>query len=220
VIALDNKPIRLNMKEINKIKNFFIKKHYKKDEVIFFEDEIGQELFLIEKGKVKIVKITKNGEELILNIFCHHEIFAGIVMFDNGPYPATAIAMEDSIINKIKTNNLKTLISKYPDITIKIMKIIAERIRRAQQNQRNLGLKNAKEKVASLLNYLAERYGEKKGNKIKIDIKITQEEIADMTGTTRETISRTINLFKKEGYIETSKKNIYILDIQKLKEKM
>lgn len=207
---MDEKPIKLNSKEIQKLKNIFIQKHYKKDEVIFFEGEKGEGLYLIETGKVKLVKMTESGEELTLNIYRDNEVFAEIVIFDQGPYPATAIAMKDSVINKIETKNLNSFIKKYPNISTKIMKIITKRLRRAQENARDLGLKNSKKRIASLLNYLAERHGIKENDKIKINISLTQQEIANMIGTTRETVSRTINSFKKEGYIKTDQKKTFI----------
>ena len=217
---MDEKPIKLNSKEIKELEEEFIQKHYKKNEVIFFEGEKGEGLFLIEKGKVKLVKMSEGGEELTLNIYRDNEIFAEIVIFDHGPYPATAITMEKSKINKIDIKDLNSFIAKHPDISTKIMKIITKRLRRAQQNVQNLGLKNSKNRLAALLNYLAERHGIKENNKTKINMSLTQQEIANMIGTTRETVSRAINLFKRKGYIETNKNNIYISNLSNLKNEM
>ena len=164
--------------------------------------------------------MSEGGEELTLNIYRDNEIFAEIVIFDHGPYPATAITMEKSKINKIDIKDLNSFIAKHPDISTKIMKIITKRLRRAQQNVQNLGLKNSKNRLAALLNYLAERHGIKENNKTKINMSLTQQEIANMIGTTRETVSRTINLFKRKGYIETNKNNIYISNLSNLKNEM
>jgi len=210
----------LNINEIEKLQDIYYKKQFKKDEVIFFEGEKGQGLYLIKKGKVKLVKMTEDGEELILNIYQDHEVFAEIVMFDSGPYPATAIAMKNSTIYLIETKNMNLLINKYPDITLKIFKVITERLRRAQESIRDLGLRNSKSRTASILLYLANRHGIIINNKIEIGLTITQQDLANMIGTSRETVSRILNTFKKKGYIETSRKNIYILDKDKLKKEM
>jgi len=203
--------------EIEQLKTIYFQRNYKKDEVIFFEGESGEGLFLIKEGKVKIVKMGEDGEEQILDIYGEREIFAEIFMFDSGPYPATAIAMEDSVIYLIETKKIKLLMQKYPEITLKIIKLITDRLRRAQKSVHSLGLKNARSRTAGLLLYLAEKHGEKTNNKIMINMEISQQEMASMIGITRETISRILNKFRKNGYIKTSRKNIYIIDKDKLK---
>ncbi len=203
--------------EFNKITNL---RKYKKDEIIFFEGEPGNMLFIIDKGRVKLVKMTKNGDEQILNIFKSGEIFAEVVIFDDDNYPATAIAVEDSSLYVVNKADFEKLLLSYPNMTLKILKVMSSRLRRAQKNIRDLGLKNSTNRMAGILTNLGDKYGVDKEGKIKISISLTQQELASMIGTSRETVSRILSKFEDEGLVTTSRKKIIINKPEELKNYM
>jgi len=210
----------LNPEELNIINNITRVKKFKKDEIIFFEGEIGNYIYIIKSGKVKMLKMNQNGDEQILNIFKNDDILAEVILFDKENYPATAIALTEVELYSINSKKLSKIFLNHPQITVKVMKVMSSRLRRAQQNIRDFGLKDSKSRLASLLYHLAERHGDRKENEISISLFLTQKELANMIGTTRETVSRSLKNIEKQNIISTSRKEIVINDLEKLKALM
>ncbi|HKL13193.1 MAG TPA: Crp/Fnr family transcriptional regulator [Halanaerobiales bacterium] len=211
----------LNEEELQIVNEISRVKKYKKDEIIFFEGEKGDYIYIIKKGQVKMLKMNQNGDEQILNIFKKNDILAEVIVFDKENYPATAIALNDVELFAIDSQKLFNIFLDHPQITVKVMKVMSARLRRAQQNIRDFGLKDSKSRLASLLFHLAEKHGKKSGkNQVAISLFLTQKELANMIGTTRETVSRTLNNIEKENIIKTSRKKIIIKDMESLKKLM
>lgn len=211
----------LDEKELNIIKQITNLKKYKKDEIIFFEGEKGNYIYIIKKGKVKMLKMNQNGDEQILNIFKKNDILAEVIIFDKENYPATAISLSNIEVFAINSNKLSKIFLNHPQITVKIMKEMSLRLRKAQQNIRDFGLKDSKSRLASLLYHLAEKHGNEGGkNKVAISLFLTQKELANMIGTTRETVSRTLKNIEKKGIITTSRKKIVVNEMENLKKLM
>ena len=204
--------------ELEKVEQIMQSRTYNKGEIIFFEEEPGEGLFVLETGKVKLTKMIESGDEQILTIIKPGNIFAEVVLFGQANYPATAIALEDSQLYLIRSRDMEEIIKDNPSIALKLLDVMSKRLRRAQKLVRDMGLKDTTCRTASLLIYLAQEYGVKNGKKVRIDLKLTQQELANMIGTTRETISRVINKFKEENIISSSKRKMVINDLNKLKE--
>ena len=211
----------LNEDELKIIEEITTLKKYKKDEIVFFEGEQGDYIYIIKKGKVKMLKMNQEGDEQILNVFKKDDILAEVIVFDKENYPATAIALTDVQLFAIDSEKLSKIFLDHPQITLKVMKVMSYRLRRAQQSIRDFGLKDSKSRLASLLYHLAEKHGNKNGdNQVSISLFLTQQELANMIGTTRETVSRTLNTIEKDDIISTSRKKIVINDIDQLKKLM
>lgn len=211
----------LNVDELKMINKITTLKKYKKDEIIFFEDEPGENVYIIKKGKVKVLKMNKDGDQHILNIFKKNDILAEVIVFDRENYPATAIALSDVVCYSLNRDKLSQMFLGHPQITIKVMKVISARLRKAQQNIRDLGLKDSQSRLASLLYHLALKHGDKnKSNQISISLLLTQQELANMIGATRETVSRTLKNIEDKNIIKISRKKITINNIKKLKKLM
>ncbi|MCC3144468.1 Crp/Fnr family transcriptional regulator [Halanaerobium sp. Z-7514] len=208
----------LTNSEIELIDQIVIKRTFKKGEYIFFEGEKGDKFYIIEEGQVKLIKMIANGDEQILNIFSKNDIIAEIVAFDKGNYPASAVTMSKTRVLVFEQERLEELILDHPQIAVKLLREMSHRLRRAQENVRDLALKDSSARVAGLLVFLARRYGEKKKDKIVLDLSLTQKELANMIGSSRETVSRVLAKFENQKLIKTSRKKIYIFELDKLKE--
>ncbi|MGM0501557.1 MAG: Crp/Fnr family transcriptional regulator [Bacillota bacterium] len=208
----------LAQEELEQIEKIMKPRNYNQGELIFFEGEAGEGLFFLESGKVKLTKMVENGDEQILTIIKPGNIFAEVVLFGNANYPATAVALEESKLHLIRSRDMEQIIKDNPEIALKLLDVMSKRLRRAQKLVRDMGLKDTTCRTASLLIYLAQEYGTEINDKIKIDLKLTQQELANMIGTTRETISRVLNKFKDEDIITTYKRKMVISDLEELKE--
>ncbi|MFP4020814.1 MAG: Crp/Fnr family transcriptional regulator [bacterium] len=208
----------LSEKELNLIDKIAGETNFKKGEYIFFEGEAGDKFFIIKNGQVKLTKMIKNGDEQILNIFSSNDIIAEIVAFDKGNYPASAVTMTDTEVIVFDQSELEDLIMKHPSIGVKLLREMSHRLRRAQENVRDLALKDSSAKVAGLLIFLAEKYGKQKKDKVVLDISLTQQELASMIGSSRETVSRVLGQFEGEDLIKTSRKKIIIYKLNEIKK--
>lgn len=192
-------------------------KKYPKDSIIFVEGDYGNELYFVKSGKVKISKMLEDGSEKILHFLKEGDIFAEILIFNGGEYPATAQVLETSEIGMIVNDDLEQVLKKRGDITFKITEVMAERLRAAQYHIRDLALREMDGRLASSLLALAEDYGEETDKGHSINISLSQQQLASLVGGSRETVARILSSWKKLGLIKVEKQIISIVDIEGLK---
>jgi CRP/FNR family transcriptional regulator len=203
---------------LQKIDSISIMRGYTKGRIIFMEGEPGEAFYYIKSGLVKISKVSSDGREHILHILNEGHVFAEVTLFNNTFYPATAEVLEEAQIGMIKNNDLEKLIIETPEISLELIKYLNNRLVEAQNKVRNLALYDTFGRTAQALVKLAEDYGRKTALGIELDLNISRQELANIVGTTRETVIRVLAAFKKEKSIELDKSNIIIKDIDKVKQ--
>ena len=191
---------------------------YKKGRIIFMEGEPGEAFFYIKSGLVKISKLSRDGREHILHVLNEGHVFAEVTLFSNTEYPATAEVLEDAEIGIIKNEDLEKVIKENPDLSLQLIKYLNKRLVEAHMKIRNLAFYDTYERTAQALVKLAEDYGKKSSKGVNLDINISRQELANIVGTTRETVIRALTAFKKEHLIGIEKNTITIIDLESLKE--
>jgi len=191
---------------------------YKKGRIIFMEGEPGEAFFYIKSGLVKISKLSRDGREHILHVLNEGHVFAEVTLFSNTEYPATAEVLEDAEIGIIKNEDLEKVIKENPDLSLQLIKYLNKRLVEAHMKIRNLALYDTYERTAQALVKLAEDYGKKSSKGVNLGINISRQELANIVGTTRETVIRALTAFKKEHLIGIEKNTITIIDLESLKE--
>lgn len=207
----------LQENDLEQILKISIERNYKKNMIIFMEGEPGEAFYYIRSGKVKVFRTYEDGKEHIIHIFGAGDVFGEATLFSNIPYPACALVYEDSVIGIIKNSDLENLIRCNSELALKIIKILAGKLVFTQHKIKDLAFNDVFARTAAQLLKLAKDYGVKVENGIAIDIQVSRQDLADMTGTSRETISRAISKFKKENSILEDKDRIIILDEKKLR---
>lgn len=208
---------KLKEEYLQKIDNISIIRNYAKGKLIFMEGEPGEAFYYIKSGLVKISKDSSDGREHTLHILNEGHVFAEVTLFNNASYPATAEVLEDAQIGIIKNNDLEKLIVENPEISLELIKYLNHRLIEAQNKVRNLALYDTFGRTAQALVKIAEDYGKNTPEGIELDLSISRQELANIVGTTRETVIRVLAAFKKEKSIELNKSNIKIKDIEKVK---
>ena len=218
-IYLQNIPVFAHLAEqdLQLIDRLVQLKKYPKDSYVFIEGEYGDELYFIKSGMVKLSKMLEDGSEKILHFVKSGEIFAEVLIFKGGEYPATAQVIEDSEIGMIANEELERLLKQRGDITFKIIEVMAERLRTAQYHIMDLALRDVDGRLASSLLTLAREYGEKTARGQCININLSQQQLANLIGSSRETVGRILSSWKKQGFIEVDKQLISIVDVEGLK---
>lgn len=203
------------LEEIYKISRV---RKYEKGRIIFMEGEPGEAFFYIKSGLVKISKLSRDGREHILHVLNEGHVFAEVTFFSNTEYPATAEVLEEAEIGIIKNEDLEKVIKENPDLSLQLIKYLNKRLVEAHMKIRNLALYDTYERTAQALVKLAEDYGKKSSKGVNLDINISRQELANIVGTTRETVIRALTAFKKERLIGIEKNTITIIDLESLKE--
>ena len=190
---------------------------YPKNSYIFLEEQPSFGICFLIRGAVKLTKSDNFGKELILKLVKEGSVFGEVVLFNGGNYPATAMAMDDSEIAILYNEDLENQIKANPQLALNLIKIISLRLRTAQEKIKELALMDTKRRIYNLLLNWS-KTGEKDADKIIIDNKLTQQEMADLLGTTRETVTRTLKELKDCKILELERGKIILLDLYRLKD--
>lgn len=189
---------------------------YKKNQAIFMQGNPPHGVYCIQSGKVKISSVGKEGKETILRLASAGEILGHSTLFSNEAYTASAIAMENCVVCYLDKEIFFKAIAKYPILTLNIISQLSQTMRASEAQNVALVQKNVRERFAALLLKLKETYGSQVGDQVRLDIKLTRDEMASMIGTSMETLVRLMTEFKNEGIIEQDGKIIFIIDENKL----
>ena len=207
----------LKDEELDAILNHSSKVNYPKNKIIFLEEEEGNELYMILKGRVKVVRISESGEEITLAVLQKGDFFGEMSLLDGKPRSATVVSDEDSILILFNTNNFEKVIEKYPRIALKLLKELTSRLRKADDLIGNLAFLNVSGRIAGILLQLAEEHGQKTKEGVIVISRPTHQAIANMVGSSRETVTRVLKRFEEKQYIMMSGKNITIFDKENIK---
>jgi CRP/FNR family transcriptional regulator len=204
--------------ELSMIAAVMTEKAYARNELIFLEDDPGEGMFIIRQGRVKVSKSSADGREQILHILKEGDIFAEVVLFDRGVYPASAEAVEETRVWLLRNGDMEVLLQSHPKLAVKLLRLMGRRLRQAQLLIRDLALHDTCGRLAGLLLRFARREGERTEKGIVLDLDLTRQELASMIGTSRETVARILSRFQREGVLELDKQKIVICDEQKLRD--
>lgn len=177
---------------------------YGKGEVIFREGEPAELLFLIGDGKVKLTNVSPRGAEMLIALLGRGEIFGELAVIERGPRVMDARAMADTRLYALPADVFWTMLENRPALARRLLELMARRLRRADRKTQDLVFFDAPTRLARRLLELAEEHGEPMGDGdvIRLTVRVTQEEIAQMIGVTRSSANRLIASFAQRGWID------------------
>ncbi|MEE2901879.1 MAG: Crp/Fnr family transcriptional regulator [Myxococcota bacterium] len=182
----------------------------RKDTVVVNRDEIGNAMYVILSGRVKVVIQGDNGREVILTILKSGDFFGEMSLLDDLPRSASVVAAEESTLLVLHRAQFAEHIKKSPSTALNVMAELSMRLRRADEIISNLALLDVYSRVAHIMIDLAKRDGEEMEEGILIREKPTQQDIASMIGTSRETVSRVLSEFQRRGFVEIRGREIVL----------
>ena len=208
----------LDDNELIKIRKLCVTQHYEKDRLILVEEDIGKTLFLIQKGRFKVSRMSDDGREVILAIQGPGGFFGELSLIDGKTRSASVTAIEDSEALLLHRAEFLALLEDYPQIAVSLLKELAGRIRKSDTQIKSLSLQDAMGRVASTLIMLAEDSGRIRHGQVIIQKIPLQQDMANMAGTSRETISRVFRLLEDEKLIHRDGRKIIIPDYARFKK--
>ena len=206
----ERESIQLNMielfayltdQELDSINNLLAVKRFKKNEVILHEEDTNKFMYIVLSGRVRVIQITEDGKEILLAIHQAGEFFGEMSFIDGKTSPATIVAADDSVISIISRDEFYSTIYTHKKVLYNLLLILCSRLRESWEKIQLLNLKNASERLKILFYILSNKYGEKTAKGITLNIKLTHQDMAEMTGMARETVTRVLDKWNKEGEI-------------------
>lgn len=193
---------------------------FRSGEVIFHREDPGQVLYVIKEGKVKISLISPEGQEISLVVFGKGECFGEFAILDGLPRSAEAVALEKVECYTLQRNDFQKAITKSPKIAIQVMEVLTRRLRTTNQIVEDLIFLDVYGRVAKKLLELADAHGTRVENGIRIEVRLTQQELASMVGASRESVNKVMGYFTDKNFISTDKHRITLHRIVELKRRI
>ncbi|OLS40281.1 Crp/Fnr family transcriptional regulator [Bacillus sp. MRMR6] len=207
--------------ELGKIADISITREWKKQSHVFLQGDPLENVYFIYDGKIKIYKSDINGKEQIVAIAKKGEMFPHVGFFRKGEYPAYAEVLEPSTLIAVPISKFEGVLIENPNLCIKVFKVLGEKIVDLQNRLEEQILNNTYEQIVKLLIRLGQKHGKESADgTILLKSEFTNKDLANMIGTTRETISRTLTKMKKDEIIEVDDSGNMILDIDVLLEEI
>lgn len=186
-------------------------RHFKKNQVIYYDGDRGNGLYLVINGKVKTIKLAQDGRELMTGMYTNDDYLGVHALLSNEPFSDTATALEDTVLCLIPKEQLDELLNQYPDVAREFIKLLSNDIREKEDQLLQLAYHSVRKRMADAIVRLSRQQSGSAD-----DIKISREDLAAMAGMATETVSRTLSDFKDEGLIEKKGSIINILNLERL----
>lgn len=193
---------------------------FRSGEVIFHRDDPGQVLYMIKEGKVKICIISPDGQEISLAVFGKGECFGEFALLDGLPRSADAVALEKVECYTLQRSDFQNAIMKNPKIAIQVLEALTRRLRNTDNMVEDLIFLDVYGRVAKKLLELADAHGVKTDDGVRIDVRLTQQELASMVGASRESVNKVMGYFSEKDFISTDKHRITLHRIADLKRRI
>ena len=206
----------LSQQELQLLAARTVRKHLSEGELLFSEGEPCAGLHIIAQGKVRIFKTSVGGREQVLALNGPGESVAELPVFDGGPYPASAMAVEDTEIAFISRRDFHGYCLEHPEVALKVLTVVGGRLRRLVGIIEELSFTTIRQRLISALLKLAQTEGKKTERGIEFQLPATHQELASQLGTVRELISRNLMRLQAEGLLEVDARQIVVKDMKGL----
>jgi CRP/FNR family transcriptional regulator, cyclic AMP receptor protein len=183
---------------------------------LFDEGDAGDRLYVVLDGKIKLTRTASDGRENLLSVLGPGEMFGELSLFDPRPRTASAVAVTDSRLAGLGHDYLRQWLTGRPDVAMHLLRALAQRLRRANDVMADLVFTDVPGRVAKALLDLADRFGEDQEEGLQVHHDLTQEELAQLVGASRETVNKALADFATRGWLQLSAKSVLILDPDRL----
>ncbi len=204
----------LDDRQLDSIWRLSVEQKFKKNEMILFEDELDTRLFIIIKGTVKLTRISEEGREYIFSFLGEGDFFGELSLLDDEIRSTNAVAVKDSTIISFQRSDYVRIFRQFPQITLNLLREMTQRLRERDRMIKSMSLQNATGKVACTILRFADDAGDINMGQVEIPRLPPHRDIANMVGTSRETISRAINWLTEQGYLQKEGGRLIIKDYE------
>jgi CRP-like cAMP-binding protein len=190
-----------------------------KGHTLFKEGDAGDRLFVVVEGKLKLGTSSGDGRENLLSILGPGDMFGELSLFDPGPRTATATAVTDSRVLALANDQVIGWVTAHPQVSLQLLKRLARRLRRTNEVLADLVFADVPGRVAKAIMDLGERFGTKKDDGLHVNHELTQEELAQLVGASRETVNKALADFAGRGWVRLEPRAVVVLDYERLSKR-
>lgn len=209
---------KLSEDEIERLVTYSRVEHYPAGERIFDKDSLGSCMMLVLHGSVRTSSISIDGKEIVFRIMEPGEFVGEIAALDGGNRSADAFAMADCELLVLQRRDFIPLLEKHSDICLMLIKILCERSRKTSEQVEDLLFRHAEARIAKALLQLSERFGQPDANGRDRELHLSQTELGNVIGITRESVNKQLKLWQRAGFIDLAKESIVIRDATALQQ--
>lgn len=191
----------------------------RRGETLFNEGDEGDELYVVTNGKIKLGRTSPDGRENLLAILGPGQMFGELPLFDPGPRSATATAVTEVEMRSLSHDALLPVLTEHPEVARALLHQLAARLRRTNEVVGDLVFSDVPGRVAKALLDLASRFGRKADDGIHVNHDLTQEELAQLVGASRETVNKALADFSARGWLRLEPRSVVITDLERLKHR-
>lgn len=188
-------------------------------ERLFEEGASGNQLYVILDGKIKLTRAAADGRENLLSVLGPGEMFGELSLFDPRPRTASAVAVTDSRLGALAHDDLRSWLTGRPDVALHLLQALAQRLRRTNDVMADLVFTDVPGRVAKALLDLAGRFGESQPDGLHVNHDLTQEELAQLVGASRETVNKALADFAARGWLQLSAKSVLLIEPDRLRKR-
>lgn len=201
------------------LRETLVEKHVLKGQILFEEGEPGDRLYVILDGKVKLGHSSPDGRESLMAVLGPGEMFGELSLFDPGKRAATATALTDASVLELSNEQLMPWLAGRPEVAAALLQALARRIRRTNEAMADLVFSDVPGRVAKALMDLGEKFGSVTPEGLLVTHDMTQEEIAQLVGASRETVNKALADFTQRGWVRLESRQVVILDVERLRRR-
>ena len=191
----------------------------RRGDILFSEGDDGNQLYVVTEGKIKLGRTSPDGRENLLAILGPGQMFGELSFFDPGPRSATATAVTDVELKSLGHEALSPVLNAHPDVAHALLNQLAGRLRRTNEVVGDLVFSDVPGRVAKALLDLASRFGRRADDGIHVNHDLTQEELAQLVGASRETVNKALADFASRGWLRLEPRSVVILDLERLQRR-
>ena len=201
----------LNDEELSTLSQVALPRLFPKDRVVIMAEDEGDTLFVISTGQVKVSIVSEDGREVILSMLGKGNFFGEMSLLDGHPRSANVTTMQETELLMVRRADFLRLIQNKPQIAVKLLAVLASRLRKTDRKIKGLALSDVTGRITQTLLQLAEEQGSPIPEGVLIHNRPTHQDLANMSGTTRETVSRVLKRLESQGYIVHKGKDLLIV---------
>ena len=222
VTPLDKVPLfaGLDAEVLAELATVMKRRSFRAGEIIFHRDDPGQVLYVLREGKVKIYLTSQDGQEVALAIFGPGDYFGELALLDGQPRSASAIAIEQAETFSLQRSDFINAVMRHPRIAVQVMNVLSRRLRQTDSMVEDLLFLDVHGRVAKKLLDLAELHGTRTPDGIRIEMRLTQGELAAMVGASRESVNKVMGYFTDKRFITTDKYKITVTRLADLRRRV
>ena len=183
---------------------------------LFREGDPGEALHVLVDGKVKICRTSADGRENVIAILGPGDLLGELAIFDSQPRGATATAVVDSTLATLAESDFRAWLAEHPSVSAELLRALAARLRQTNEAMADLVFTDVPGRIAKTLLNLAERFGQPAGDGVRVAHDLTQEELAQLVGASRETVNKALADFATRGWIRLDGRAVVLIDADRL----